>query len=239
LEEGVLDDIADHVGARPAEQRGVHVIADIGDENEQETGEDARGGKRQDDLHEGGHGRGVEIVGGAHQPAVQLLQHHVEGQHVIGEGIIDEAADDRPLGRENPAALRQDAELLQRAENEPLIGQNELPGQHADDEGDEEGQHDEEQIGAFMAPAVKGDPIGHGVGDQQGDDGGGGAVPEGADEGRLIAVERVDEFLKIKRDDESGDRVAHRQRHAEHGHERDEEEDEQIGPARQAEQIRC
>src|SRR3954451_11801399 len=72
-----LDDVADHVLARGAEQRGVDEVAAGRDEREQRAGEDPGQRERHGDLPERGRPARVEVGGRLDQPPVDLLQRHV------------------------------------------------------------------------------------------------------------------------------------------------------------------
>src|SRR3954451_18616176 len=111
-----LDDVADHVLARGAEQRGVDEVAAGRDEREQRAGEDSRQRERQRDLAKGGGAAGVAVGGGLQQAGVDLLQRHVERQRHEGQEIVRDARDDRGARGQQAPVLAEDADAAQHAD---------------------------------------------------------------------------------------------------------------------------
>ena len=58
---------------------------------------------------------------------------------------------------------------LSVAEHDPLVGEDELPGEDPDHERDEERQQHQEEQRRLVAPAVEGDPVGDRVHDDERD----------------------------------------------------------------------
>ncbi len=114
-------------------------------------------------------------------------------------------------------ALRQQTPVLERAQHDALVRQNELPGQGADDKGDEEGQQQQKQIARLVPPAMKRDPVRHRVGNGESDHGGYRAVLKRADELAVIAMNRANELDVVPGVGVAADRIARGRREHEHG----------------------
>ena len=106
----------------------------IGNETQQAAGEDARPGERQRHQPECFPARAAEIGGGFEQGVVHLLEGGVERQHHEGQIGIDDADEDRGIGREPGHGLLDDAERQQYVVQQAIALQDGDPGIDADQE---------------------------------------------------------------------------------------------------------
>ena len=132
LEVAALDDVADHVLVRRAEQLGVDEVAGRRDEREQGAGHDARHRERQGDAQEDVAPAAVEVVARLQQAVVDPLQRGVERQDHERQEVVGDACHHRERRVEQAAVLAQDPDRLQRVDHEPGVGQDRLPRERAD-----------------------------------------------------------------------------------------------------------
>ncbi len=137
-----------------------------------------------------------------------------------------------------PEALVDDAQVLQRAEHEALVGEDELPADGADDEAREERHDHEQQQDVLEAPAPEGDGVGHRVADEHREHGHDEAVQERAQQLGLPTGDRLREDAEVPRQPIAGAERALLERDRRHRDQRDHEEDDQPQPARHQEQVR-
>jgi hypothetical protein len=136
-------------------------------------------------------------------------------------------------------ALRQQVGVLEPAEDEALVGQDELPHHGTDHEGHEERdqQHQQEEI--LLAPAVERDPVGDGERDHQVDDRGRAREPDTGQELGVVQAELLAELGPVPgHDARPGAEVAALQGQREHHDQRHQEQHQQPQPRGQAQQVR-
>ncbi len=222
-----LDHVADHRLVRSAEEVGVDVVADRGDECQQHAGDDPGCRERQRHPEECGPRGRVQVLRRLDQAPVQPLEAGVDRQHHEREEVVGEPGDHRPVGVQEASVVAQQAEAAKRLDRRALIGEDRLPGERPDQVGGEEGRDHREQQQPLPAPDPEGDRVGKRVGDRQREDGGDGAVGERAPELLSVGRDRVGEVAERPVEDEAVlDRAALERddAHEEHGH--DEEDDE-------------
>ena len=101
----------------------------------------------------------VQILGRFDQPVVDLLQAHVERQGHEGQEVVGDAGDDRERAREQTAVGIEEMQRAERLDDEPVVRQDDLPGEGPDQVRDEEGGDDQEQQQVLPPPPSKRDPV--------------------------------------------------------------------------------
>ena len=88
---------------------------------------------------------------------IDLLDRHVQRQDHERQEVVGQAGDDRERAGEDVRAGIEEADVLERAQDHAVVGQDLLPGQRPDDERREEGQDDEQQQDVLEPTAAVGD----------------------------------------------------------------------------------
>ena len=210
-----LDLVADHRLARPAEQRGVDVVAERGDEGEQDAGDDPGRGQRQGDLEEGRARRRVEVAGCLEQAVVELLEARVQGQDHEREEVVGQPGDHGAARGQHAPVIWDGADELEHVDDRAVVAEDRLPGDRADQVGGEERRdHREQEQQAPARADLEGDRVGERIGDQQREQGRGAGVPHRAQDLIAAALERVGEVRPLPGEGEAAARErAGAQRH--------------------------
>ncbi len=134
---------------------------------------------------------GVQVLGGFHEPDVDLLERDVDRQGHERQEVIGDARDHRGRRRQDAELGRQEAQVLERPEQDPVVAEDDLPALGAQQEAREERRDDQEQQEVLVAAAAERDRVRERVGDQETDHGRRGAIDERAQELLLVALDRV------------------------------------------------
>src|SRR5207248_10610925 len=120
-----------------------------------------------------------------------LLQSNVQRERHEGQEVVGDARDDRGAGRQDAAAGGNEMDVGEQPDDEPVIGEDRLPGQRADEIGDEERRDDAQEQQVLPAATPERDPVRHGIADNERDQGGQAGVDERALELAAVALERA------------------------------------------------
>ena len=150
--------------------------------------------------------RAAEIGGGFEQRVVHALERGVDRQHHERQVGVDDADEDREVGREPDRRRVDDAEREQRLVEQAVALQDRHPGVDADQERGPERQHDQHEQHALPAPRRARHAVGDRESDQQQHRGRGERDAEAAAVGREI--ERVAHQPRIACERQAGEEIA-------------------------------
>src|SRR5829696_1622846 len=208
----------------------------------QEAGYDLYGRRRDVFLREG-HPQEhvapatVEVVARLLQARVDPLQRGVERQDHERQEVVGDAQHHRVGGVEQAPVVAEDADGLERAHHEPVVAQDRLPGQRADQVGDEERDDHRQQHRVAPAPATERDHVGERVPDDEAEQRGQPGVLERAQELLVERRDRVGVVRELPVEQETGVGCARLERLEQHVAERQGEEQRQPSQPRQQEQV--
>ena len=97
-----------------------------GTKHHRDAGDDARDAERYDDTAEHEMGRCAEILRRLDQPAVELDEHGVDGQHHERQEVVDHAEHDRALRVDERNIVERIAEMRLEEGNRPIERKNPL-----------------------------------------------------------------------------------------------------------------
>ena len=231
-----LDRVPDHRLVGAAEEVGVDVVADRGDERQQHPGDDPRRRQRQRHAPERAPGRRVQVPGCLDQAVVEALQVGVDRQDHERKEVVGEPGDHRGGGVEHAAVLGHDPDRAQELDHRTLVEQDRLPREGADQVGGEERRdHRQQQHPAPPAGAER-DRVRERVGDQQRQGRGHAPVQERAQVLLLVVRDRVGEVRELPREPKPALQRAGLERdhaHEEHGHDEEQTQPQQAGAQQQ------
>jgi len=163
----ILDEVAHHHRARPAQQVGRHERPDRGDKDQNSSRHQARRRKRQGHPKKSAQPARAEVLSGFEQRRVDFLQHRVKRQDHERQFAVNQP-DEYGQGRikEAQRLLRQ-VETQQHVVDDALGAENHHPRVCADQETRPEGNHHQQQERGLPARRdPRRDRVGHRVAEQ-------------------------------------------------------------------------
>ena len=238
-EELRLDHVPDHRRPRSAEHLRVDVVAGRGHEGQHDRGEDPRDREGDHDPPERLPPARVEVLGSDHELFVDPVERDEERESREREVVVRDARDDCSRCREDLEPVRQQPEVLERAEDHAVVGEEETPLHRSDDERNEEGREDQEQERGLPAARVERDPVRHRVGDEERDHGHRARIQDRSDQELPAVGDRIDVVGELPREMETAEEQATAlQGRVDRHPERDEEEGEEPDAARHGQCVR-
>ncbi len=108
---------------------------------------------------------GIQVLRRLDEADVDLLERHVDRQGHERQEVVRDPRHDRDRRRQHPELGRQDAQILQRPEQDAVIAEDDLPALRPEQEAREERRDDEEQEDVLVAAAAERDRVGERVRD--------------------------------------------------------------------------
>ena len=143
-----LDGVAEELVARAADVQRGDELTGRRDQHEDEAGDHAGQAERQRDPEEGRDPAGAEVVRRLEQAAVHVLQHREHRQRHERDPAVEQHQRDREVGVDQPRhrlALRLERDVLDERVHDPVVVEDDLPGDDPQQVAREERRQQEQQ----------------------------------------------------------------------------------------------